>query len=1380
MKGVAGMDEGEISIDDLPLRYEVGDSVLEQFALSHTPSDILRELVQNEYDAAGHELDVNFGRDRLVITGTGNPIDSAGWKRLQVMLGTGRVQNLDTYIEPKESSIGSKNFGLRSLFTVGDAIWVTSGGKWSVLHCGRGALYPPRDGRDSAPRGVRIEVPYRRSTTGALEPFTPKRRSAWVREIGDSVAETLIKLAHPERSRSLRRAVLKLDGKALVAWTQRAEEVPIPVRGVQLVRRHAVQESYGHRESMVELEYQARIQIPKSHRQKDFPSYFRSSRNRVCIAVSIRVHRGRPDIDAAGLVFYPLGAPLARTGNLVSLNAPFEMDNNRANIVSPLTSSWNEWLIHELVDLTVRLLTADWYARFGAGAYLALEARGRESGNQLTEAFADALVGHLRSGRVWAARRRNRGKLRFVTADDMVQPDRPDFDGLLDHEDYLDAKLAKNDKVVGLALECGVKRFGPDSLVRLRCAGQDASGLRTKPSDQGNWFFRDFDRVIRQRRKQIDFARALDRIQLTASHKADLLNSPTTLAADGSLGALSDPLYIVSPDAWKACPVNLSQRLHPDLAKFRSLSGLAKKFNMTPWIRDTARRAQKQQASDEERVALMNVILARRGKFDAATRSLLRKSPVLLDHRRRWVEPRKITLRRTRGARLLSSVLSFPARSYAKDSELSQNLSFRTEVDGEDVVRLAEWVSSHPDTATRFEASLHQFRDSIRPGQWRRLSEIACLRSSRGTLQAPQDLYIKTRAVVDVLGDHASYVEGRHRALKVQMGCNVLPRSVDIAAVIAQHRHHNSPVSETLYVALVEALQREGRSVREYAGAAIVWTNRGYVSPSEALVRSRDPELFNGAVAVACPQSAKAADALKALGCRVRPTAVDWAQLIASISQSAEPDVSVANSDKSRLLRAYAELQDGIPDDVKLDRQPFVLGRDGRLHHPSRTFIDDYPKLAAALGERVAIAEDSSQAALQFYGACGIRRLREAAVLSQSCIGDSQNKPNRIGAIKTKRQLDSIIFRSALLALINREITDRPGLAVAPLTTNALPTLRSLVFVDSISHYYQLDEFSVAIEAHHHWDGTTLYVMSPESRTEFRDSVSFALAEEVTKSSRSAQMIVSPIYRLLECNTTVEIADFLARRGISWQTNPPLEVWESDSEAYQDRLDTRHDGESIAERIVDSVTTNLISRADQAEHGPSSPSRNTVADDPDPKSRELPPIDEVVIQETIPTGTHTFSGAPGSGGRAGGGSSSRPDPDWDRILGQRGEEIVYLRELERVREAGTKSPDSLVRWVSRDDPTADHDIRSVAEDGSPLWIEVKSTSGMDGNFDWPESEVAKALRERERYILCRVYRVNSVEPLVKRFRDPLSMVESGRMRLVLGSVRARVEPADAT
>ena len=227
------------------------------------------------------------------------------------------------------------------------------------------------------------------------------------------------------------------------------------------------------------------VQIPKSHRKKDYPSYFRSRRNRLWLGVSLRLNRGRPDINSPGFVYYPLGAPLAKTGNLVSLNAPFEMDNNRTNIVSPSSSSWNDWLIQELVALTTRLLTADWYERFGVGAYLALEARERNPSNYLAESYADSIVDHLSKEKAWASRRRNRGRVTFVTADTLALPNRTELDGFLDNKAYLDANLATNDVVATLSSDCGAKRFGPDSLVRLRCAGEDASRLKTRPHGSG-------------------------------------------------------------------------------------------------------------------------------------------------------------------------------------------------------------------------------------------------------------------------------------------------------------------------------------------------------------------------------------------------------------------------------------------------------------------------------------------------------------------------------------------------------------------------------------------------------------------------------------------------------------------------------------------------------------------------------------------------------------------------------------------------------------------------------------------------------------------------------------------------------------------------------
>lgn len=64
--------------------FRVATSVVEEIARNHTPADVLRELVQNEYDAGGGSIDIVFKQEALVVTGSGTPIDESGWRRLKV------------------------------------------------------------------------------------------------------------------------------------------------------------------------------------------------------------------------------------------------------------------------------------------------------------------------------------------------------------------------------------------------------------------------------------------------------------------------------------------------------------------------------------------------------------------------------------------------------------------------------------------------------------------------------------------------------------------------------------------------------------------------------------------------------------------------------------------------------------------------------------------------------------------------------------------------------------------------------------------------------------------------------------------------------------------------------------------------------------------------------------------------------------------------------------------------------------------------------------------------------------------------------------------------------------------------------------------------
>ena len=131
-----------------------------------------------------------------------------------------------------------------------------------------------------------------------------------------------------------------------------------------------------------------------------------------------------------------------------------------------------------------------------------------------------------------------------------------------------------------------------------------------------------------------------------------------------------------------------------------------------------------------------------------------------------------------------------------------------------------------------------------------------------------------------------------------------------------------------------------------------------------------------------------------------------------------------------------------------------------------------------------------------------------------------------------------------------------------------------------------------------------------------------------------------------------------------------------------------------------------------------------------------------------------------------------------RAIGKYGEEIIYRRELARVEGLGY--PASRVVWQSQINPASEYDILSVDDDGSDLFIEVKSTTGRDGRFEWPREEFYKAVEERQHYILWRVYQVGDIRPTRKPFRDPITMILNKEMRLDFAVLSGEVEPMNAS
>jgi hypothetical protein len=182
----------------------------------------------------------------------------------------------------------------------------------------------------------------------------------------------------------------------------------------------------------------------------------------------------------------------------------------------------------------------------------------------------------------------------------------------------------------------------------------------------------------------------------------------------------------------------------------------------------------------------------------------------------------------------------------------------------------------------------------------------------------------------------------------------------------------------------------------------------------------------------------------------------------------------------------------------------------------------------------------------------------------------------------------------------------------------------------------------------------------------------------------------------------------------------------------------------------------------------------------EPKAIEFPELNlaAVVVTRVERQGTIAVvpSARPGRTGRRGGRGGAR---DWERdqrlldAYGQRGEELVYKLELQRLHQAGYDRPDQQVSWLRREGYNyADHDLESwdlVNGEWVQIVIEVKSTPLGDFRFPMTKSELACAQQCGERYRLYRVINVASAAPQVCIFGNPFTLWKDGR---------AYIEPRD--
>jgi hypothetical protein len=1372
-----------------------GSSLIEEFVVGHDAADVLRELVQNEFDGGGDKLTISFGTDHLSVTGNGKAIDANGWSRLSLLLGTGRVVgggHGSRVVQPKLNGIGSKNFGLRSLFIFGDRIHVRSDGQLMVLDLPALGTQKLDDPSSRGLKGVRIHVPYRGRSFHSLEQFSVDREREAFAKMADATLPTLVKLALHGRRKGIRELHISSEriGRRLV-WRQTASSLRCKVKGVSAVRRTGIlidslpESSRPRTRKFEEIEFSRAVPIPDEYSSVPFPAYFRSRGGlRVCVSLSTKGKRANG--AATGRFYYPLAVEHSLTGTAVSVNAPFQLDSDRSKV---LDTNWNRWLTKQSAELACDLLVDDWFRRFGAAAYIAIRTNTADP-----TWFADQMNVYLSTARCWPTRLRAAGRSVPVEATQVVVPDQPELGGFLSDRQYFDDRLASNPSVIELIFRFGAKPFTANSLVRLRCASRDGILSTKVPTGEANYYFGNYDLALRDEDRQVQMAGALTRLfpRLSNQNRRDLKETISTLAADGSLQAARN-LYRVPESIWDVCPVPLSRRLHPKLRDYKGISRHSLMFEIDEWASEVAERAAQGSIDEHEREALYRYLLENGSTIGSRALSIVRRSPVLKDHRDDWVAPEVLLLLPRAQFELMDPVISVPSQDVIKASDLINRLRIRRKLTGDDLLRLARYVAKTSERADVFEQFLTKNLPLLNARMVGQLKSIPFLRAPSGILGEPQHLHIRTQANLACIEPEDSFVGGTNISLYRRLGCPDKPSSTALLNSLHGRRSQGAGPSrpEKFYPALVDALRHERKQATAYEDEAILWVAGSYRSPRETLVGARVPRCFELAVPVFRGTPA-VGHAYLQLGASPHPTERHWETLFLYFSKRPLNEEKILPHAERRALREAYQRRGhrGLPEKLA-DTTRCLLSRDGTLHSlaelNARTFVqDDYPELGSVLEiKRVNLAfADWIDSTADFFAALRIARLTELCQAARISVGAACSAPHWFREVHESKVLGLIKrpdFAAALRALALA--SQRRDGKFQPVRTRELEArltrIERVSFASAILRTYSLANVEASIRAEGAISENRIVLLPTKSWPEFQQILAYILAELVGASHvldlRNVAVLIFP---LLQSRSTRDMAAYLRRQGIS---EPTWSREGEDTSSFQD--DATESDDTVAELIVRGIVTSLNSAqaVDDVEQSDAENHSGATIVESAPESvspLSLFPIDQVKLRmlKQFPNWIAPNSTTANSGRGQRWAPPSATDVERDREVGLRGEELVYWQELDRVRALGYTKPEDHVVWTSLTDPGADHDIKSIAENGQPLWIEVKSTLGTDGRFEWPRKEFEKALTEGDRYELWRIYQAHTDQPSAKCFRNPIALLRLSALKLELGVLRAVVEP----
>ncbi|HEX8377019.1 MAG TPA: DUF3883 domain-containing protein, partial [Pedobacter sp.] len=791
---------------------------------------------------------------------------------------------------------------------------------------------------------------------------------------------------------------------------------------------------------------------------------------------------------------------------------------------------------------------------------------------------------------------------------------------------------------------------------------------------------------------------------------------------------------------------------------------------------------------EKERLTLYNYILSVNGHLSRKLVASLREIPILRDHKGNWVEPRLIILKNAGGANQLKEVLHFPHPDYEKNEELAVLFRFKTRITSEDLIKFARLVKFSPELAPKFEKILIKFDDLLSKNVINQLKGIDFLCSSKKTIARPSSLYIQNQINRTCLGSEVLFVVGSKFELYKTLGCLEHPKQEDIIAHILElsgrNQKPNNP--EDLYEQLIKALKKEEVPLDFYQDDNIIWTGNNYSRPLVTLIGLQYKRIFLDSVPIVSNISKALYESYIGLGVHKKPQDSHWLQFFSWIDKKyREAGNKLSEIEKNALREAYTQLiyLPQLPANVKC----FLDGK-GRLHDSAEIqndsfLIDDNPQLSSEIEKlnlSLSFADVVKEGTVQFYeNKAKVKRLTDISELTGYQTDGKKMPPPWLHKDKDKilEKLHDDYFIDAVKTLTGHTLKIQTSVTPSKLKAK-LRSIKKILFAETLNGIYRIKDKIVPVPMRIVLRNNQIVLTDIQNENDLYGLLSQSIADLFTSVIFEARNLADAIYRLLSSNSTKEMKDYLFyHRGISWEPHIISDSEESTFLFDDDLFSTMRETEQIGE-ILTEIGQSLLQQPDKnsAEDKASEPkSQPEPQQKPAPQPEfKLPELENVSPEFLDTSGNLKQRSSRKKKGYTGNWQPPTPqDTARDQLVGRRGEDLVFREELKRVKKLGFD--ESQVVKTYETDPAADHDIKSVNEKGEEVWIEVKSTTGRSGKFNWSKNEFEKALKKRKNYILWRVYEAHTTTPIFKVYVDPISYLLKSEMRLDIATLSAEVE-----